>query len=155
MTTRRRFYLAVALAALAGLGLILVLPDVALVVLAALVPVSIAGAVVSTIYLRRVYVRQPIPRSRFFRMLVEMFGGLLVIGGWVGYLTVARITERAHLAGDIDWNLPAPPTGVSSPLSAVIVIAVFSAPARFAWEIFRLRRRAEGELPPAELDRET
>lgn len=149
--TRRQFYLLVLAASLAGLALILVQPETALVFLLAAVPLSIGSAFVSTLYLRYVFLRQPMPRSRFFRMLVELFGGLLVVGAWVGYLTVARISERAHLAGNIDWNLPAPPTAISSPLSALVVIAVFASPARFAWEVYRLRRTAGTSV---DLDRE-
>lgn len=140
--TRAMFYLVVLVAFVAGLVAVLVIPELALVVLVVGVPSAIVSAVVSTAYLAHVFRRQQVPRSRFFRMLLETFVGLMIVGAWVGYLTVARVTERAVAAGVIDWYLPAPPPTVSSPISALVIIAVFSVPTRFAWEVWRRRRAA-------------
>lgn len=150
--TRGRFYVLVGALLALGLVAVTVAPEPTLIVLSFLVPVSIAAAVGATLYLRRVFLAQPIPRSRFFRMVLELFGGLVAIGAWVGYLTVARLTERAHLAGGLAWSLPAPGPAHSAPISALIVIAVFASPVRFAWEVYRVRKRATTKRRARELD---
>lgn len=139
---RRTFYLGLLLLFGAGLAAILVAPELALTVLTVAVPTMIVAAFVSVAYLRRIYGRQPVPRSRFFGMLLETFYALLVLGIWVGYLTVARVTERAQDGGTIDWSVPAPGTMTSAPVSALLVVVVFAGPVRFAAEVYRERRRA-------------
>lgn len=139
--TSRRFYL-VALAAFAlGLVAIVAYPDTALAVLIVLVPLAVLGAVVAVLYMWWVYRRQPTPRSRFFRMALETFGGLLLVGGWVAYLSVARVVERAHAAGDTMLIIPAPPPPISSPISALLVVVVFAGVMRFGAEVYLVRRR--------------
>lgn len=155
--SRRRFFATLVATFLFGLVAVAVAPDLALVVLSIAVPISIAAATVSTLYLVRVFRRQPKPRSRFFRMLVETFGALIVVGAWVGYLAVARVTERAVAAGALDWSLPAPPPATTGPISALVVIVTFAAPVRYALEVYRVRRRAtspEALEREVELDRE-
>lgn len=132
----RRAYIAAALAFVVGLASVMAAPEPTLVVLASLVPIMIAAATISTVYLARVFQLQPIPRSRFFGMLIESFLALVGLGVWVGYLTVARLSERA----DFGWILPAPPPAISSPISALLVVIVFGAPVRFALEVYRIRR---------------
>lgn len=139
---RRTFYLGLLLLFSAGVVAILVAPEIAIRVLAIAIPAVIVAALVSVLYLRRVYRRQRVPRSRFFGMMLEGFYALLVLGGWVGYLAVARVTERAAAAGDLDWTIPAPGPLTSAPLTGLLVIVVFAGPVRFAVEVYRDRRRA-------------
>lgn len=140
--SRGAFYLGLVVAAITGLVAILLFPEPTTIILTACVPIAIAGAVVATTYTVRVYRSQPIPRSRFFGIVLELFYALVLLGVWVGYLTVARLLERAGLG----WSIPAPPPTYSSPISAVVVLLVFTFPVRFALEIFRVRRR--GAPPP-------
>lgn len=149
---RRRFYAGLLLTVVLGLVAVAAAPEPTMIVLSIAVPISIAAAVVATLYLRRVFLAQPIPRSRFFRMVLELFSGLLAVGAWVGYLTVARLTERAHVAGTIGWSLPAPGPAHSAPISALIVIAVFASPVRFALEVWRVRRRSARAPEPTRRD---
>lgn len=149
---RRTFYLWLLLGFLAGLLSIALYPEPTLAVLTVAVPVSIAAAIVAGVYLLLVYRKQPVPRSRFFRLFLETVGLLLGVGAWVGYLTVARLTERAHDAGNLSWALPAPAAPYSSPTSALVVLAVFASIVRFALEVYRARRRSTSS--PEELDRE-
>lgn len=149
---RRTFYAWLLLGFVAGLVSIVLWPEPTLRVLTLGVPVSIAAAIVSGVYLFRVYRKQPVPRSRFFRLFLETIALLLGVGAWVGYLTVARLTERAVAEGNLDWSLPAPAPAYSSPTSALVVIAVFASIVRFALEVYRARRRATSS--PDELDRE-
>lgn len=113
--TRRQFYGGVFAVFVIGLTLIVNFPDVALTILTPAVPLAIIGATLATIYLYRVYRRQPEPRSRFWLMLLETFCALIAVGGWVGYLSFARILERLRLEGQDVFSLPAPPPSVSSP----------------------------------------
>jgi hypothetical protein len=147
-----RYYLWLLLAFGAGIACTLLWPEPALAVLTVAVPVSIAGAIVAAVYLGRVFRQQPEPRSRFFRLFLETVALLVTSGAWVGYLTVARLTERAVAAGTLSWALPAPPPTYSSPISALVVIAVFASLVRFALEVYQARRRASAT--PEELDRE-
>lgn len=143
--TRGNFYLSIILVFAVGLLAVAVQPELTLAVLTVGIPLSILAALVSTLYLARIYRLQPVPRSRFFGMLLETFYALLFVGGWVGYLSVARLTQRLFEAGELGWFISAPPPAVTSPISALVVIVTFAAPVRFALEIFRTRRR----VPPA------
>jgi hypothetical protein len=143
---------------LIGLVAAFIAPQPTSVILFAAIPVSIILAAISTAYLTWVFRRQPSPRSRFLRMLVETFYALLAVGVWVGYLTLARLSERAASAGLIDWTLPAPAPTVAAPISALVVIVVFAAPVRFAWEVYRLRGASDADETRADardsMDRE-
>lgn len=136
---RRDFYLLLIGIFVVGLAGVLVGPDQTYAVLVALIPLVLLAGVVSVAYLARVYRAQPVPRSRFFGMLIETFVALVFLGAWVGYLSVARILERTP---DIGLRIPAPPTAVTSPLSALIVLVVFAAPVRFALEVYLIRRKS-------------
>lgn len=139
--TRRKFYLLLGLAFILGTVAIALLPDLALAILVPVSPVVIAAAVISTIYLSLVYLQQKVPRSRFFGMVLDLFVSLAIIGVWSGYVIIARATERAHDAGTLVWNLPAPPANVTPPIGLLIVLIVFANPIRFALEVWRLRRK--------------
>jgi hypothetical protein len=150
--TAKRFYGLALLVIILGLWAIVVFPEASLYALSISIPFAVIGGGIATGYLARVFRRQPIPRSRFFRMLIESFFALLLIGVWVGYLSLARILERAHAAGVDVIVIPSPPPAVSSPISALIVIIVFLAPIRFAAEVYR-RRRVHGETTEEAADR--
>jgi MFS family permease len=150
--SRRSYYTWLVASFTFGLIAIALAPEPTLALLVAGVPAAIVAATVSTIYLRHVFHQQPLPRSRFFRMLLESFYSLLFVGAWVGYLTVGRLTERAHDAGQLSWNVPVPPPAFSAPLSALVVIVVFTPPVRFALVVYRARARASSSAD--ELDRE-
>lgn len=139
---RRGFYVSLVGVFLIGVLAIIYAPEATLNVLIGLVIASVIGAVVSTLYLRHVYLDQPKPRSRFFGITLESFYNKIFIGGWVAYLTTARLTERLHAAQAIDWTLPAPPPAVSAPISALVVIVIFASPIRFAIEVWVRRRRS-------------
>ena len=123
-----------------GLVAIAVAPAQALAVLTILVPFVILAATASTIYLALVFNQQRRPRSVFFRMVVESFVTLCLVGAWIGYLSVARLLERSGIG-----ILPAPSPTHSAPISALIVIVVFWRPIRFALEVYRRRRRTVGD----------
>ena len=137
----RDFYSLLAVVGLAGLVVIMYATETAVAILTAAIPVAIVAAIGSTWYLWRVFRAQPIPRSRFFGMVLELFVALIVLGVWVSYLSVARALDRD---GTLDIHLPAPSTALSQPLTALLVILVFATPVRFAIEVFRVRRR----VPP-------
>lgn len=149
---RRGFYLRLLLGILLGLGGIVLLPDLTVLILSVSAPTAVVASAFATTYLVRVFQRQPRPRSRFFRMLVETFVGLIVVGAWVTYLSVTRALARLAADGHDVWVLPAPPPEVSAPISALIVTAVFLVPVRFAVSVYRLRRQAESS--EISLDRE-
>lgn len=138
--TGARFYRIGAVLLTLGLLAIVFAPEPMLVGLSIAVPIALVAGIVSTSYLARVLVRQPVPRSRFFRMLVESFAGLMAVGVWVGYLSFARVLERARLDGAELPEIPVPPTTVTSPITALLVVLVFTIPVRFALEVYRLRR---------------
>ncbi|TMC00963.1 MAG: hypothetical protein E6J41_33790 [Chloroflexi bacterium] len=142
----RDFSVWLIVALVVGLSALLFDPDTTLTILGIGIPVAIASAIVSTIYLYRVFQKQPLPRSRFFAMVLELFYALILLGAWVGYLTVARLTNAA---------VPLPPLTTTTPISALLVIIVFMSPARFAIEVWRVRRQPPREGPVAEthLDR--
>lgn len=150
--TRRRFYIVLLVAFVLGIIGIVVFPAEALTLIIVAVPLAILAAAGSVVYLRRVYGQQPKPRSRFFATTLETFYGLLVLGGWVGYLTVARVTERAQAAGLVEWTLPAPAPNISAPVSGLLILVVFAGPTRFALNVWRARRRS---VTITELDRAT
>jgi hypothetical protein len=156
--TAIRFYLTAGLMLVVGLTLISLFPSESLALLGVGVPAAIIGGMVATFYLSRVFRRQPIPRSRFFRMLIETFFGLILIGVWIGYLSAARVLEKAAADGNpVPFLLPAPPPTISSPISALIIVIVFvGGPIRFALEVWRRRRLATvaGSTDEADLDRE-
>ena len=137
--TAARFYGLVLLFLAIGLEVIIAFPAEALTALVLAIPIAIIAAGISTAYLASIFKRQPIPRSRFFRMLVESFFALFLIGVWVGYLSLARVLERAAASGADVPTIPAPPPNISSPISALIVVIVFAIPIRFAFEVYRRR----------------
>jgi len=134
-------YAAALTALVVGLILIILLPAESLIALSVGVPVAIVLAGVSTFYLAAVYRWQPIPRSRFFRMLIESFVWLFIVGLWVGYLSLGRVLERAAASGAEVVTFPVPPPNISAPISALVVIIAFISPIRFALEVWRRRRR--------------
>lgn len=144
--TAKRFYGVTLVMLVVGLALIVLFPSESLVILSIAIPVMIGGTAIATAYLAKVFHQQPIPRSRFFRMLVEMFFALLVIGIWVGYLSTARVIEKAVANGEhVLFVLPAPPPSVSAPISALVVVVVFAWPIRFGLEVYA-RRRLSGRI---------
>ena len=149
---RRGFYIRLALGVLLGILGIVLLPDVTLLILTISAPAAVVASAFATAYLVRVFQRQPRPRSRFFRMLVETFVGLLLVGAWVTYLSVARALARLAEDGHDVWVPPSPPVSVSAPVSALIVTAVFLVPVRFAVTVYRARREVSSD--ELSLDRE-
>ena len=149
---RRGFYIRLAVGLVLGLAGIVLVPDVTLLILSISAPAAVVASVFATAYLVRVYNRQPRPRSRFFRMLVETFVGLIAVGAWVTYLSVARALARLAEQGVVVWVPPAPPPSVSAPISALIVTAVFLVPVRFAVTVWRARREVASD--DLSLDRE-
>lgn len=137
MTSRQSYVLA-ALAFVVGLGLILAFPEPSLTLLLYGVPIAIGAAAVSLLYLVHVFRRQTEPRSRFFKMVLEAFGTLLILGAWVGYLTIVRLAERSGTLAPGVW---APPPSVSSPVSALLVIVLFLSLVRFAASVALIRWR--------------
>lgn len=135
---RRDFYLLLVAVFTLGVYGVVVAPEATLVVLVAFLPVVLVAGAIAVGYLARVYRAQPVPRSRFFGMLIETFTALVCLGLWVGYLSAARLLERS----DIGLRIPAPAPAVSSPISALIVLVVFAAPVRFALEVYLIRRRS-------------
>lgn len=158
MSRRTRYGLELALLVL-GLLLILAAPDVALAAIVVAVPLTLLASGISIVYLSRVLSYQPIPRSRFFRMLVGVSARVEIIGLWVGYLVIGRISQIAEAKGMIGWSIPTPPSSISSPISG-LVIAIFAAPPiAYAVTVWRIRRAAlrnlgDGSADVVELDRE-
>ena len=155
MTSRIRRLVIELLALVLGIELIVFAPDVALTTLVLAVPLVLVGATISVVYLRRVYLRQPVPRSRFFGMLVSVSARATLVGLWVGYLVVARIGERTGW-----FAIPVPPPAVSSPITGLVIAIWLSPPIVYALAVYRVRRSASRtlSLPVAdalELDRET
>lgn len=149
---RRDFYLLLVSIFVVGLYGVIIAPAETLSVLVALIPVVLVGGAIAVAYLARVYRAQPVPRSRFFAMLIETFAALVFLGAWVGYLSAARLLERS----DLGFRIPAPPPSASSPISALIVLIVFAAPVRFALEVYLIRRKSRAPRTAAdalELDR--
>lgn len=144
--SRRAFYSRIVAGVLIGIGGIVAFPEPTLLLLTIAAPISVIGAGVATAYLVRVFRAQPAPRSRFFRMLVETFAGLIVVGAWVAYLAIARTAERLASQGVDVWVPPAPPPAVSAPVSALLVVAVFLVPVRFAVTVWSLRRRSSDDI---------
>lgn len=136
--TPKRSIVITALALVAGLIAILVLPatslDVAIVV--GLPPLVIL-AILAEVYIVRIYEAQPVPRSRFFRMLVAAQSGKLALGIWIGYLVVARAGDRTGW-----FSIPSPSTEVSGPISGLLLAVVVAIPISYALEIWRVRRTA-------------
>jgi hypothetical protein len=139
---------------LLGLGFgivgIVVAPELALSVLSIAIPITVVAAAIAIVYTLYVYRRQSVPRSRFFGLYVEAVLALLLVGVWVGYLTVARLLERI----ESEYRLPAPSALYSAPISALIVLIVFSGPIRFAWELYRRRRFSASVDVVAEIETE-
>ena len=153
--TPKRSLVITALALVAGVIAILLLPvtslDAAIVIA---LPPLVACALLAELYLARIYHAQPVPRSRFFRMLVAAQSGKLALGLWVGYLVVARAGDRTGW-----FSIPSPSTDVSGPISGLLVGVVVAIPISYALEIWRVRRAAS--RPPTtaaedeiDLDRE-
>jgi uncharacterized membrane protein YqjE len=136
--TPKRSLAITALALLAGVVAILVLPATSLD--AAIVfglPPLVVLAILAEIYLAKIYRDQPIPRSRFFRMLVAAQSGKIALGLWVGYLVVARAGDRTGW-----FSIPSPSMDVSGPISGLLVGVVVAIPISYALEIWRVRRAA-------------
>ncbi len=136
--TPKRSLATTALALMAGVIAILVLPATSLD--AAIVfglPPLVACAMLAELYLAKIYRDQPIPRSRFFRMLVAAQSGKLALGLWVGYLVVARAGDRTGW-----FSIPSPSMDVSGPISGLLVGVVVAIPISYAFEIWRVRRAA-------------
>ncbi len=136
--TPKRSLATTALALMAGVIAILVLPATSLD--AAIVfglPPLVMLAIVAELYLARIYRDQPVPRSRFFRMLVAAQSGKLALGLWIGYLVVARAGDRTGW-----FSIPSPSTDVSGPISGLLVGVVVAIPISYALEIWRVRRAA-------------
>jgi len=153
--TPKRSLAITAFALVAGIIAILVLPATTLdaAVIIGLPPLVIL-AILSELYIVRIYERQPAPRSRFFRMLVAAQSGKLALGVWIGYLAVARAGDRTGW-----FSLPSPSTDVSGPISGLLLAVVVAIPIRYALEIWRVRR-ADSRTPTTpeedeiDLDRE-
>jgi hypothetical protein len=136
--TPKRSLVITALALMAGIIAILVLPAMSLD--AALVlglPPLVILAIISEVYIVTIYNAQPVPRSRFFRMLVAAQSGKLLLGVWIGYLVVVRAGDRTGW-----FNLPSPSTDVSGPVSGLLLAVVVAIPISYAFEIWRVRRTA-------------
>ena len=136
--TPKRSLVITALALMAGVIAILVLPATSLD--AAIVfglPPLVVCALLAELYLAKIYRDQPIPRSRFFRMLVAAQSGKLALGLWVGYLVVARAGDRTGW-----FSIPSPSMDVSGPISGLLVGVVVAIPISYALEIWRVRRAA-------------
>jgi hypothetical protein len=140
MTPKRSLALTI-FALVAGIIAILVLPTNEPDALDALLifglPPLVFVAIISEIYIVRIYSAQPAPRSRFFRMLVAAQSGKLALGLWGGYLVVARAGART---GWID--IPTPAMDVSGPISGLLLAVVVAIPISYAIEIWRVRRAA-------------
>jgi hypothetical protein len=136
--TPKRSLAITAFALVAGLIAVFVLPATSLdaAIILGLPPLVIL-AVISELYIVRIYERQPQPRSRFFRMLVAAQSGKLALGIWIGYLVVARAGDRTGW-----FSLPSPSTDVSGPISALLLAVVVAIPIAYALEIWRVRRAA-------------
>lgn len=139
----------------AALEAVILVPNVAMTVLIGVAPLIVAGSVVATLYLRRIYLRQPTPRSRFFGMVVGISGRIAAASLWLVYLTIARIGDRTGW-----YAIPSPPPEISSPLTALVILGLATPPIFYAVTVYRVRRaasrrRARGwRADEAELDRE-
>jgi hypothetical protein len=100
-------------------------------------PPLVVIAILSELYIVRIYHAQPIPRSRFFRMLVAAQSGKLALGVWIGYLVVARASDHTGW-----FAIPSPSTDIAGPISGLLVAVVVAIPISYALEIWRVRRAA-------------
>lgn len=121
-----------------GILLVNVAPGIALNIIVFALPAVLIGAAISILYLRRVYLWQPEPRSRFFGMLVSISARVEVIGLWVGYLVLGRIGDRTGW-----YYLPTPPPSISSPISGLVIMVFLAPPIFYAWRVWRIRRASE------------
>jgi hypothetical protein len=136
--TPKRSLALTALAVSAGLIAIFVLPpEIADAALVVSLPPLVILALLSEGYIVRIYHAQPVPRSRFFRMLVAAQSGKLALGVWIAYLVVVRAGDRTGW-----FSLPSPTTAISGPISGLLVAVVVAIPISYAWEIWRVRRTA-------------
>lgn len=137
MTPKRSLALTV-IALVAGVVAILVLPATQLdAIIVVGLPPLVVLAVLSELYIVRIYHAQPVPRSRFFRMLVAAQSGKLALGIWIGYLVVARAGDRTGW-----FSIPSPSMDVSGPISGLLLAVVVAIPITYALEIWRVRRAA-------------
>ena len=137
MTPKRSLAITV-FALVAGIVAILVLPAISLDAIIVIgLPPLVVLAILSELYIVRIYHAQPAPRSRFFRMLVAAQSGKLALGLWIGYLVVARAGDRTGW-----FALPSPSTDVSGPISGLLLAVVVAIPISYAFEIWRVRRAA-------------
>ena len=136
--TPKRSLVVTALALMVRVIAILVLPATSLDVTIIIgLPPLVILAILSEIYIVRIYEAQPAPRSRFFRMLLAAQSGKLALGVWIGYLVVARAGDRTGW-----FSIPSPATDVSGPISALLLALVVAIPISYALEIWRVRRTA-------------
>lgn len=125
-----------------GIELIVVDPATAITIEVFAIPILLAAAGLSVLYLSRIYGRQPSPRSRFFGMLVGILTRGWVAMLWIGYLVVGRILERLAEVGIAVPFLPTPPPNVSSPISGLVICLAIVPPIVYAVEIRRIRAAA-------------
>jgi hypothetical protein len=124
------------------LVLIYTAPEASLSVIVLSLPVIALCTGLSVLYLHRVYVRQPTPRSRFFGMLVGVSTRSWIAGLWVGYLVIGRVLDRMAHEGFNVWQLPTPPPNVSAPISGLVVAYLMLPPIIYALTVWSVRRRA-------------
>lgn len=137
MTPKRSLALT-AFALMAGVFAILVLsPEAQDAIIVIGLPPLVLLAILSEVYIVRIYHAQPVPRSRFFRMLVAAQSGKLALGVWIAYLVVVRAGDRTGW-----FSLPSPTLAVSGPISGLLVAVVVAIPISYALEIWRVRRAA-------------
>ena len=138
------------------LVLIYASPELALSAIVLSLPVIAVLSGVSVIYLRRIYRKQPRPRSRFFGMLVGVSARTWIGGVWIGYLTVGRVLDRMHENGYPVATVPVPPPNISSPISGLVVAYLMIPPIIYALNVWSVRRKAPGrtaEITELTLDR--
>jgi hypothetical protein len=140
MTRRRGVLLAVLLV---GVYLAIWGGPEGLTILAVGVVFMIVAAVASFLYLVRQYRRLAVPRPAFFRMLLDAQVSKLALGGWVGYVTVSRLTAYLRDQGVISWWIPAPGPIDAARVSALVIIVALMPPVYYALRIMLARRAAK------------
>lgn len=131
----RRWRVLEALVLGAGLAAIAAAPRVAIWVIVAGIPIILVAAGFSIVYLARLYRIQPVPRSRFFGMLLGILLRGELAGCWLGYVVLARVS---HATGGIE--LPVPSAEVTTAISGLVILVFLASPVAYAWTIFRIRR---------------
>lgn len=131
---------ATVLAIAAAVALVVMFPEPAAAIEAAVLPFFIIGVVVSTIYLWRIYGRNPV--GRIWRQVVGAQMTSLPFIVWVGYLVVVRLSAGAHEATGWFPVLPVPPPGQSAPISGLLLILAVTPSIRYALTVWRIGREA-------------